>query len=104
MVQIKAPGNISLIADLLSFQNWVLEKTSLNMSLNLWYFKQKMQKELAKQLVGAFSDSFNLSDGFPMPVCYFKPAHFGQIFEAEAAYDYCASIKEKLIIDLKGTR
>ncbi len=57
---------------------------------NLWGLKQKIQKTLAKRL-GAFSDSLHLSDGFPMPICHFKRAHFSRLFGEEAAYGYCAS-------------
>jgi IS5 family transposase len=59
-------------------------------SANLWNIKQRIQKELARQL-GAFSDSLHLSDGFPMPVCHFKRAYFSRIFTGEADYGYCAS-------------
>lgn len=59
-------------------------------SANLWNIKQRIQKELARQL-GAFSDSLHLSDGFPMPVCHFKRAYFSRVFTGEADYGYCAS-------------
>ncbi len=61
---------------------------------NLWVIKQRMQKEIAKQL-GAFSDTLHLADGFPMPACHLKRAHFSRLFTQEAAYGYCASKGEK---------
>jgi hypothetical protein len=61
---------------------------------NLWHLKQRLQRELAKQL-GAFSDSLHLADGFPIPICQFKRVHFSRIFKGEAAYGYCASKDEK---------
>jgi hypothetical protein len=67
---------------------------------NLWNVKQQVQKALAKQL-GAFSDHLHLSDGFPMPVCHFKRAHFSAIFKGEAAYGYCAS-KGEIYYGFKG--
>lgn len=60
---------------------------------NLWAIKQKIQKELAKQL-GCTTDFLHLADGLPMPVCHFKRANFSQIFAGEAAYGYCASKSE----------
>jgi hypothetical protein len=67
---------------------------------NLWYSKQCIQKELAKQL-GAFSDDLHMADGFPMPVCHFKRAYFSCILEEVASYGYCAS-KEEKYYGLKG--
>ena len=61
---------------------------------NLWYVTQQIQKNLAKEL-GAFCDNLHLSDGFPLPVCYFKRAYFSRIFSEEAGYGYCASKGEK---------
>lgn len=76
---------------------------------NLWAVKQKMQKMLAKEL-GSFSDQLHLCDGFPMPVCHFKRAHFSSIFKGEAAFGYCASkgeryygFKGNVLINSEGT-
>lgn len=76
---------------------------------NLWVLKQKIQKELAEQL-GAFSDLLHLSDGFPMPICHFKRAHFSPTFRGEAAFGYCASkgetyygFKGNMLINSEGT-
>ncbi len=75
---------------------------------NLWVMIQKIQKALSEKL-GAFSDRLHLADGFPMPVCHFKRAHFSRIFSGEAAYGYCASkgetyygFKGNLMINSEG--
>jgi hypothetical protein len=60
---------------------------------NLWQLKQKLQSITAKQL-NAENDSLHMADGFPLPVCKFKRAHFSRIFEGFAAYGYCASKAE----------
>lgn len=61
---------------------------------HLWQAKQWLQKKLAQQL-GAFADELHLADGFPMPVCQFKRAHFSRVFKGVATYGYCASKGEK---------
>ena len=75
---------------------------------NLWQVTQQIQKEVAKQL-GGFSDRLHLSDGFPVPVCHFKRAHFSRVFGGDAAYGYCASkgetyygFKGNLLISSEG--
>jgi len=76
---------------------------------NLWVVTQQLQKTLAKQL-GAFSDTLHMADGFPIPICHFKRAHFSPLFSGEAAYGYCASkgetyygFKGNLLINSEGT-
>jgi hypothetical protein len=76
---------------------------------NLWYWKQRLQKMLARKL-NAFTDPVHLVDGLPIAVCRFKRAFFSKIFRGEAAYGYCASKDEKfygfqghLLISLTGT-
>lgn len=78
-------------------------------AVNLWAMKQEIQKLLAKQL-GAFADQLHLCDGFPMPVCHFKRAHFSSIFEGVSAFGYCASkgetyfgFKGNVLINSEGT-
>ncbi len=61
---------------------------------NLHVVKRILQENLAKML-GAFSDSFHIIDGLPMPVCKFARAHFSHIFKGQAAYGYCAAKKER---------
>lgn len=75
---------------------------------NCWHIKQRIQKELAKQL-GAFSDKLHFSDGFPMSVCHVKRAYSSRVFEGKAAYGYCASkgesyygFKGNLLINSQG--
>lgn len=60
---------------------------------NLWNMKQIIQKELSSRL-GGISDHLHMCDGFPMPVCHFKRAHFSKNFSGEAEYGYCASKSE----------
>jgi len=75
---------------------------------NLWYWKIKLQKKLAKKL-DAFDDNIHLIDGLPIPVCHFKRAFFSRVFRGEAKYGYCASKDETyygfhghLLISLSG--
>jgi hypothetical protein len=35
-----------------------------------------------------------MADGFPLPICKFKRAHFSRIFKGIASYGYCASKAE----------
>lgn len=60
---------------------------------NLWYWTERLQKELASQL-DAFSDEIHITDGFPVPICHFRRAHFSKIFKGEATYGYCAAKSE----------
>ena len=39
----------------------------------------------------ASKHSVHLVDGFPVPVCHFRRAHFSQVFRGEATFGYCAS-------------
>jgi len=59
-------------------------------SANLWRLKQHLQEGLSRAL-GAIGDDIHMADGFPMPVCHFKRAHFSTLFKGNAAYGYCAS-------------
>ena len=67
---------------------------------NLWKIKQEIQSLLAQEL-GGTTDTLHLADGFPMPICQFKRAHFSRIFKGEASFGYCAS-KEELYYGFKG--
>ena len=69
-------------------------------SSNLWHVKQLLQSNLAKSL-GAMGDDIHMADGFPMPVCHFKRAHFSRIFKTIAAYGKCAS-KDETYYGFKG--
>lgn len=75
---------------------------------NLWAVKQKVHAKLARSM-GAIGDPIHITDGFPIPVCAFRRAHFSQCFRGDAAYGHCASKGVKyygfsghLMIDLKG--
>ena len=75
---------------------------------NLWYWVERLHKELANHL-HAFSDKIHITDGFPVPVCHFKRAHFSKIFKGEADYGHCAAkaqtyygFKGHLIINSSG--
>jgi hypothetical protein len=57
---------------------------------NLWYWVQRLQSSIASEL-GAKSDNIHITDGFPVPVCSFKRAHFSNVFKGEAAYGHCAA-------------
>jgi len=59
----------------------------------LCWVKQKIQRLLSEQFCG-FSDSLHMADGFPIPVCKFKRAHFSRLFKGVADYGYCASKAE----------
>lgn len=67
---------------------------------NLWEIKQEIQSLLAQEL-GGTTDTLHLADGFPMPICQFKRAHFSRIFKGEATFGYCAS-KGELYYGFKG--
>jgi Transposase DDE domain len=59
-------------------------------SANLGQYKSLVQQRLAERL-GAFSSPVHLIDGFPIPVCEFRRAHFCRNFQGEAGYGHCAS-------------
>lgn len=67
------------------------DRTSfVRQAANLCYWKQRLLGALA-ELLEAFRDDVHMIDGFPMPVCGFKRAHFANVFEGDAAYGHCAS-------------
>jgi hypothetical protein len=57
---------------------------------NLSYWVQRLHQACSAEL-GAISDDIHVTDGFPIPVCNFKRAHFSKIFKGNAAYGYCAA-------------
>ena len=80
----------------------------LRQSANLWAYKQQLHQMFVKQLVSV-GHGIRIVDGFPMPVCNFKRAHFSKIFRPEADYGYCAAknqnyygFKGHLLIDENG--
>ena len=50
---------------------------------NLWCYKPKLQRLLARKL-GGLSDSIHLIDGFPIPLCHYQRAKNCRLFMAEA--------------------
>ena len=64
--------------------------TFVRQSANLWAIKQCMHRHWVRRL-GACERSVHLVDGFPVPVCHFRRAHFSQVFRGEAMFGYCAS-------------
>ena len=65
----------------------------LRQAANLGQYKALLQQRLAARM-GAFSAEVHLIDGFPIPVCGFRRAHFCRSFQGEAGYGYCASKDE----------
>jgi len=64
--------------------------TFVRQSANLWALKQRVHRHWVKRL-GACRRTVHLVDGFPVPVCHFRRAHFSQVFRGEATFGYCAS-------------
>jgi hypothetical protein len=79
-------------------------------SANLWRIKQLIRKEVLHRLGFNQLSGIRIIDGFPMPICNFRRAHFCKLFSDEAKYGYCASkaqnyfgFKGHLLIDDRGT-
>jgi len=90
------------------FPNLGARTTFLRQAANLWKVKQEIRKVLLTHLLPNGSQ-ISIADGFPMPVCGFRRAHFSKLFRREAAYGYCAAkamtyygLKGHLLIDLSG--
>ena len=64
--------------------------TFVRQAANLWAIKQCIHRHWLKRL-GACKSAVHLVDGFPIPVCHFRRAHFSQVFRGEATFGYCAS-------------
>lgn len=82
--------------------------TFVRQASNLWCYKQKLQKVLAKKL-GGLSDPIHLTDGVPMPLCHYQRAKNCQLFSGLANFGYCAAKDEKyygfkghLVMSLSG--
>ena len=67
---------------------------------NLVKYKQKLHQFLLLKL-GKYFTKINIVDGFPIPVCNFKRAHFYKILLGKVSYGYCAS-KDQKYLELKG--
>ena len=72
------------------FQRLGARSTFVRQAANLWAIKQCMHRHWLKRL-GACQGAVHLVDGFPVPVCHFRRAHFSQVFRGEATFGYCAS-------------
>ena len=77
---------------------------------NLWAIKQRIRREFVKILLKMNQQPLRIIDGFPMPICNFRRAHFSKIFKGRCAYGYCASknqnyygFKGHLLVDAYGT-
>lgn len=75
---------------------------------NLWWVKARLHERWRAHL-GAEETPVHVVDGFPLPVCQFRRAHFSRCFKGEATYGYCASkrmayygFKGVLLIDDRG--
>lgn len=82
--------------------------TFLRQAANLWSCKQKIREKLVGILLPGGSVT-SIIDGFPMPVCCFKRAHFSRLHKGKASYGYCAAkgmkyygFKGHLLIDKSG--
>jgi len=82
--------------------------TFLRQAANLWKVKEEIRERLLKTLLPDGSQ-ISIADGFPMPVCNFRRAHFAKAFKGNASYGYCAAkamtyygLKGHLLIDLSG--
>lgn len=60
---------------------------------NLFAVKHLLQATLGKTLETK-RDPLHFCDGFPLPVCHFRRAHFSHIFKAETSFGFCASKNE----------
>ena len=90
------------------FPNLGTRTTFLRQAANLWRVKQEIRRILLTRLLPTGS-RISIVDGFPMPVCGFRRAHFSKLFKGEATYGYCAAkamtyygLKGHLLIDLSG--
>lgn len=87
------------------------DRTSfIRQSANLWRIKQMIRDRLLDKLGTQTNKAVSIIDGFPMPICNFRRAHFCKLFSEFADYGYCASkaqnyygFKGHLLIDSDGT-
>lgn len=78
-------------------------------SANLWAVKAKLRELFVAMLLTDNSSNLRIVDGFPMPVCNFRRAHFSKVFKGDAHYGHCASknltyygFKGHLLINASG--
>lgn len=82
--------------------------TFLRQAANLWAVKQEIRKGIAQKLL-PFGSELSIIDGYPIPVCGFRRAHFSKLFKGNAEFGYCAAkdlryfgFKGHLLIDQSG--
>ncbi len=82
--------------------------TFLRQAANLWAVKQEVRKKIARELLPSGSQ-LSVIDGYPIPVCGFRRAHFSKLFKGNAEFGYCAAkdlryfgFKGHLLIDQSG--
>lgn len=82
--------------------------TFLRQAANLWAVKQEIRKKIVKRLLPSGS-KVSVIDGYPIPVCGFRRAHFSKLFKGNAEFGYCAAkdlryfgFKGHLLIDQNG--
>jgi len=76
---------------------------------NLWNIKQVIRDYLLK-ILSNDADMTRIIDGFPIPICNFKRAHFSKNFKEIAGYGFCAAknqtyygFRGHLLINSEGT-
>lgn len=82
--------------------------TFLRQAANLWAIKREIHKQLLA-IIFPHGMKTGIVDGFPIPVCGFKRAHFSKLFKEHADYGYCAAkdlhyfgFKGHLLIEQSG--
>jgi hypothetical protein len=70
--------------------------------------KQEIRKAIVQKLL-PFGSELSIIDGFPIPVCGFRRAHFSKLFKGHADFGHCAAknlryfgFKGHLLIDENG--
>ena len=62
----------------------------LRQAANLWAIKQEIRKHIV-QIILPFGSQLSIIDGFPIPVCGFRRAHFSSLFKENAEFGHCAA-------------
>jgi hypothetical protein len=82
--------------------------TFLRQAANLWAIKQEIRKRIVQKIL-PFGSQLGIVDGFPIPVCGFRRAHFSRLFKENAEFGHCAAkdlhyfgFKGHLLIDKTG--
>jgi hypothetical protein len=82
--------------------------TFLRQAANLWAIKQEIRKSVVQKIL-PFGSELSIIDGFPIPVCGFRRAHFSKLFKGNAEFGHCAAkdlryfgFKGHLLVDEHG--